>query len=372
MDVRRMSLIDTPIDQIEAVTMNAYKLGADKANFITEKLLKFEDSEYWNPEFQAWKPMLETYLSSGVNPQLTKRFYGDLLDKTGSLEPPPSCLSDLFGDILRYRNTTNSEVFRSVPYSQIESFCDEQCTFFVSSRKTIVAQLYTPVMYIETLKEMTSVESWKGMMCALSLFRHCQIEGFKWPVSVVGPLQERLAEWLEIFLQSFDEVTEFVKNLSSVYAWYCPKVREVLMRTWKTSLILRDRPDVLHSGDVYSLPVDISQKLVSVVNTCPAVYDNPMSEQTVWNAIYPVFFDDNPDDPMFWERSYMSLCVPKSYLKRMSDILYEFYWEVKDGKLTGRLYAKKDVEYHNGINTDTTPEEYLQQLIMRGFPMVKD
>ena len=99
------------------------------------------------------------------------------------------------------------------------------------------------------------------------------------------------------------------------------------------------------------------------------MYDEPFRNQQVWDAMCNVFFPENAKDPLFFEKSYHALCVPKSYLKRMSDILYDFYWIVKDNLLTSQMYIRKQVSYQKD-NNEETPESYLAHLYTRGFPRV--
>lgn len=367
MDLRRMSLIESPIRQISAARMDDYKLGPDKLELLESLMPAFVSAEYWDPAYQAWKPFLDTYLSSGVNPTLTQKYYPDLLNKELDIIPGDNKLSGLFREVLKLKNTSSTTIFNGIYYSDVISFCEDQCKFFVTSKKNIMKTLYTPEIYVSTLESLLALGTWKGLMCALYLYRHCQLEDISWPSQVVMPLQTKLGGWLESFLFSFDEATRFAGQ-AKVYDWYCPKVKDVLQRTWSTALLTSKRPDVLTATDVYAVSSDVATKLVSVVNSCPAVYDDPLKEQTVWNAMYPVFYGNPEDAATFCLNSYLAPCVPKSYFKRMCDTLYSFYWTVKDGLLTEQLYLRKQVEYNSGENLSETPENYLEGLYNRGFP----
>ena len=368
MDLRRMALIDAPITKVSAVSMEAYKIGQDKLEMLEEFISKLLTMEYWDPIFHAWQPFIDTYLSSGVNPEMAGRYYRVFLGKEDLLEAKPAAYSNLFAEILKMKNTSGTVVFNGYFYSDLYAFCENQCKFFISTQKTIAKQLYSPEIYTSTLTSLLNLGTWRGVMCALILYRHCQIEQFSWPSSCVLSLQDKLGEWLETFLREFDRVASFVASNSQVYTWYQPRVLEVIRRMWSSSLQIQGRPLVITDKDVYAVSSDVATKLVKYVNISPAVYDDPFNEQTVWDSMSALFFAKDPQSPTLAEEAYKAPCVPKSYLKKMCDTLYDFYWVLKDGLLTEQLYVRKEVEFATARDNSQTPEEYLEELYNHGFP----
>lgn len=370
MDLRRMALIDAPITKVSAAGMDAYKLGADKLQMLSGLLLELSEKEYWDPVFQAWNPFIDRYLSSGVNPTLSSQYYAMLLQKQDNLTAAPAPYSEMFAEILKMKNTSGVVAFENIFYSDILFFCENQCKFFVSTQQALAKQLYSRELYVQILSDLLGMGTWRTLMCALILFRHCQIEDFNWPSSVILSLQDRLGEWLEKFLLAFDDATEFIGPSHVVYTWYQPKVREVIKRTWGTALLVTNRPLVISKDDVYAVDSEVATQLVKYVNTSPAVYDDPFDEQTVWDSMSALFNAPNPEDPALAESVYKALCVPRSYFKKMCNTLYEFYWVVKDQRLTSQLYARKQVEWSANADSDKTPAEYLEELYNHGFPSV--
>lgn len=372
MDLRRMALIDTPTANVSSAGMDAYKLGEDKLNMLCSLLPNLCEMEYWDPVFQAWKPFIDRYLSSGANPALTTKYYAVLLQKEDNLVAKPAAYSNIFAEILKMRNTSGTLIFDGYFYGDIFAFCENQCKFFVSTQQTLSKQLYSRELYVQTLDDLLKIGTWRALMCALILYRHCQIENFNWPATELLSLQDKLGEWLEKFLKAFDDASAFVGAGHRVYTWYQPTVQEVIRRTWSSALLLVNRPLVITRDDVYAVDSEVATQLVKYVNMSPAVYDDPFDEQTVWDSMSALFNAPNPSDPLLAESAYKALCVPRSYFKKMCNILYDFYWIVKDLQLTSQMYARKQVEWSSNPDSDKTPEEYLEDLYNHGFPSVQE
>lgn len=365
-----MSLIDTPLERVTAVPLEEFKCGADRIDQLEEIMQELLGMEFWDPVYQAWRPYAETYLSSSVNPPMTARYLAAFQNKEDWLDAKPGYGSDMYRQILRLKSSSSSTVFDNYYYSDIKLFCDETCKFLIGQRKSLSAQLHAPELYNNTLSDLLERGNWHSVMCAIVLYRHCQIPNYDWPAPVFLSLKEAIGTWLDKFLTTFDVVYAFVGMNSKAYGWYCPLVRQVLQKTWSTSLLFADRPQLITKENVYSLSSLLATKLVGYVNKVPAVYDDPFAEATVWDSISALFYNSNPTAPEFCESAYKALCVPKTYFARMCDNLYDFYWQVKDGLLTERLYTRKEVEYRNGTNTQVTPKEYLDNLYSRGFPTI--
>lgn len=372
MDIRKMTLIESPIKEISSSTMADYKCGPDRLRILEQNAAVFLFGEYWDPRYQAWKSYLDTYLASGVNPEMAAKYMKPFLEKEQreQLSPAQNKFSQMYNDALSLKGNAAIPLFDGVFFREIEQFCDPYCKFFISSQKAVASQLYSPAMYVGTINDLLQRGNWKSLMCALVLYRHCQLDDFSWPTDVIMSLQSRLGEWLGIYLDAFQEVTEFIGESNWAYSWYCPEVLTVIQQVWATALLLKDRPEVIKRDTVYKLSPAVASKLVGYVNSCPAVYDDPYDKLTVWNAVFALFGAENKEDPALSEKAFYALCVPRSYLSRMCNSLYDFYWMVKDKLLTSQLYIRKQVAYANGDTPFETPEAYLEKLYDRGFPVI--
>ena len=365
-----MNLLDSTYTDVSSVKIDSYKVGERKLAVLEKILDSFLDTEYWNPEFQAWWPFIETYLTSGVNSELSAKYYSTFVNKVDFLQISGAPYSLLFAEILKMKNTSGCTVFDDFLYKDICDFCEVQCKFFIATQKKTAAQLYVGTVYVQTLEELLDLNTWRATMCALVLYRHCQIDEFKWPQQTTDRLGAKISEWITTYENSYNQVLEFIGDTIAVYDWYNPKVLEVVKRVWDTALMLYKRPLLMSKADVYSLSQKVSSNLVKYVNSCPAVYDDPFKEQTVWDSMSSLFYAPNPEDPHMLESGYKALCVPRRYFKKMCNTLYDFYWVVQDGLLTERMKTKKEMEILANENCSVTIEQYLDDIYSRGFPVL--
>lgn len=367
MDVRKMNLIDAPVQSVTAAQADEYFLGAECMSEVDKMLATFEDTDLWDPKFQAWLPLLKIYLTRGCNPDMTLEYANSILHKRNYMFPETHELSSYFASITQLKSSSEIEPFEAMSWNQIELFCEEQCRFFIQGRKTIPAQLHETGLYVSTMKSLLDYNTWQGNMSALNLYRHCQVQGFSPPPDQVAELQSRMGEWLYTYLETFEYLQDFVSG-SQQYDWYCEKVKAIVTRVWKTCLLLTDRPVLYTPDDMYAMPPTLADNVIEWVANCPAVFDNPYAPQTVWDALCQLYFARNPTSDDFLLKAYFCLCIPKSYILRMLDTLYDFYWCVKDKRLPILLCDRKTESYQNGLDTRISPEEYRRLLASRGFP----
>ena len=90
MDIRKMSLIESPVKNVSSNDMEDYKCGPDKLKLLEQYVKEFLTGEFWEPRYQAWKPYLDTYLVSGVNPQMTAQCIKAFLEKEQQAELLPA------------------------------------------------------------------------------------------------------------------------------------------------------------------------------------------------------------------------------------------------------------------------------------------
>lgn len=374
MDVRRMQLIVSPASEVTSIPKEHYQFRDEQYSYLNALLSECVSLEYWDPKFQAWWPLIRTYLSSGTDPALTVEYYKTFLEKDGNLSPESTKYSAMYDNIVKLKRTSGLVLFEGITYTTIQMFCQQQCKFFLDNEKILSQKLYTEDILVSTINDLLHLNTWRGLMCAIQLYRHPQLDNFTYPSGIILVLQDRLGEWLEIYLKEFDEATAFVGADTKAYKWYCSKVRDVLVRTWSTALLLKDRPHMVTYDDTYSLPVSVSEELVASVNVSPAVYDNPLTEQTVWDTLSSLFFSEPEEIEQAWfaYQTYLAPTIPKSFLKNMCSNLHDFYWTVRDGFLTDQLYASFQVKYAMDPEHTKPPEDYLEYLYDRGFPRIHE
>lgn len=374
MDVRHMQLITSPIKEVRGLQKESYRFTGGKEGFLVNLLEEALSAEYWDPKFQAWWPMLRTYLRSGACEEHTLKYYKYLEDKDVGLAPADTQYSNFFDNIIKLYKTSGVILFDGYSYSSILAFCREQCKFFLDNEKAILKKLYTEDLLFGTINTLLNVNTNRGLMCALQLYRHPQIDDLVYPAGIIMALQERLGEWLSVFLEEFEHAREFVGTDTLAYKWYNPVVLEVLRRNWSTALLLQDRPTVISPADTYSLTIDLAEKLVSIVNESPAMVDPDMSHRDIFNIMCGLFFDNQIDDQTgdkFLFQTYLAPAVPKSFFKNMCTLLHDFYWTVRDSLLTAQLFTSYTVWYDNAKHSSMTPDAYLESLYDRGFPTMQ-
>lgn len=368
MDLHKMALFEGTAKDVGAISKAEYQVSPERLHRLEGLLPALVKLEYWNPVYQAWRPFLDVYFKCGCNPSLTVKYGSLLMSKEDYLNPPRSRYSDVFEEISKLRTTTGTVLFEGMWFNDIRDLCETQILFFMQNRKRIVSQLHNSDMFVSTMRELLSKNTWRSLLCAVYLYRHSQLEYFEVPNDIVNTLSDRLSEWVKSFIVTFDEVTEFVSDNGGIYGWYCESIRNVIIRVWESALQLNKRVSLLTPSDVNSLSPYLKQDLIAYVNSCPVVYDNPFKDSTIWDCLCNIYYSANPNPDTFIEETFYALCIPKSYIKRFCDGLNDFYWIVKDGHLTQALYDRKITEFSTGENRDITPEMYLSDLYMRGFP----
>lgn len=368
-----MSLVESPTKNVTAGVMQDYVLGDERRKMLEGILPDMVSGMPWDPKFCAWRPFLSTYLSSGCNPELTRKYYFQIETAPRCLSVPGNSKSEFFDSVCRLLSGSDGKIFVNTDYAEVVNFCETVCKFFITQSKNFTSNLHSTKMHRSTLAGLLEMQSWESLMCALTLYRHPQVESDDlWTPQLIMKLQARLGDWLQSFLESFDRVTKFVAENNGKYSWYCDTVRSILQRTWSTALLMENRPDPLGSKEVWNIPIDVSDTLVDTVVKSPAWYDEPYDRQATFDALTNVFFPDDSKDPNYLCKAFFGICAPKGKIKRVADTLYGFYWVVKDQKLTYMLYNRRAVEYRQGIGLSEPPDTYLDSLYIRGFPELKE
>lgn len=368
MDIRQLNLLGEEYKTITGDSKSDYMLSEEKHQVFIEHLLHLKDLEFWDPEYQAWKPLLTQYLMSGCDPTLTLQYGSMLSEKQDFLEVTPSKFHNIFVEAVGTLNRAQRLYFEEYSYKDLEDFANNICTFYLNGYKRIRKQVYNADINISTIKALYNQNTYKGMMCALYLYRHCQIEEMTWPQEVTDILGKKISEWLDKFFKSFDELIVFTEEQRTAYDWYCPTVKDVLTRVWQTALSVGEGRIYVRPNDVYQVSAELSTRLMSYISKLPAAYDIPIDTTVAFDGMSNLFFNDASESPDFLNTAYFALCIPKTYFGRMCDVLSDFYWIIKDGKLTQALYDIKVAKYKGVDSNEQDPASYLTDLYYRGFP----
>ncbi len=370
MSVSKMNLNKEPTHTASGSKIMDFALGAERLTKVESVLQEALDLEFWAPKFQAWRNLLEWYLSSGNNPELTKQTLLPLLEKEDWLNVPSGPLTNMYSDVMRLSNTSGSEVFQDVYYNTIQDFCNNQCFFFYSQHKRLLREIHSPGVYDDVMRQLLAKGTYRSLMCATVLYREKQNSSYEFPAECVEELSSRLATWTDEFVSEFKGIQDMLGGLSEQYSWYCDIVRTAIERAWRTALQRTGRPDLVTIDETLSLSKDTADSLLGYISACPVGIGPPLKGTDTFDAMYQIFYNNIEDDPDNAERCFHALCIPDSKFKTMVDYLYDFYWCVSDGLLSSAMHARMVVAYQR--NKDSIdPDAYLASLQYRGYPELK-
>lgn len=315
--------------------------------------------------------MALAYLRSGSNHQLTKTYYEKLVRRFGLLRPTTTFYCNVVSEILKVRTRANQELFKDIMYKDVTTFCDTIIAPLLSQSKAIKKSLRSNEMCVSTLKDQLALGTSTGLMCGILLYRRAQVDGINWN-GQDKILSERIDAWLQEFLNEFDFITDLLKDMKDIYGWYCPVVRRVLESAWSTAMARGNRPKFLTAKDSYALSIKESEELVSLCVTLPCCDDEPFTQIEVWKALASLLYGNREDEVPVCVRAFYPLCIPDSGISNLLRTFSDFYWIVKDNKMTEMLYTKKLGEHDAGITTDIPLSSYLDVLYFRGYPKLEN
>ena len=373
-DIRTASALINDDKDIKSISTAAYRLGPARTEELEKVMIEMVSLDYWDPKFQAWWPLVNTYLGSGVNSDLAVKYYTALQKKIDRLETPISGLCDFYRDAYAVLKSSTTDIFEYSYYQDIEEICNTVIYFFVEKRRNIIKSLYTQVRYNSMLEELVIKDGnsydWFKAVRGLDLYRHCQFDSISWNRETLDKLGEAVNIWDTVFYKEFNNARNLLSDTVSAYGWYCDYVLETIKGIF-TKSFRGERLNSLNANISYALPANISDRLVAWFNSNPAVYDCGYNNNEVWEVMLQLFFTKYADAGFLETAGYKALCIPPSYFTRLCDVLYDFFWVIKNGILTSTLYTRKKLNYDRGIGLSVTPEEYLDDLYSRGFPELK-
>lgn len=369
-DIRRLSLDETKDKQIVALSVDRYKLGWQRVEELEKLLVQLDTYGYWSPEFQAWYPAVQTYLQSGVNPELAEKWAEKLANKATVIGPDEMPNSKLFSQVLAARRTTSCEIFEGYSWEAIVKFT-EMLPKYIDNEKVLRNYLYNAGNYTELLTSLAHRGAYQPyspyLVEAVYLYRHCMLDENPAPASVVSELQQQLAGYTAQFAGAFENVIAFLGDSVEEYGWYTPKVKALIVNAWNNSLDLYGAKSVITANDVFDMPSWLSEQVNHYLLSLPCVMTSPVTQQFVFDALEYAFL---PSATLADPKMIYAFCIPPDYLKSLIETLSSFYWDVKEGRLVPYMMARIEAQYTNSDrNGGMTPDEYRQSLASRGFPL---
>lgn len=347
-----------------------YGLDPDRSEHLSDITKELIDLEFWHPRYQAWENFLNWYITSGCDPAYNLSWGESFFNKRDFLEQKHHSKYDLLNDIILIYNTS-ADVFTTCLWDNLlELYRD--IVFFRNNRFSVMRQLRTSDIYNSTLKNLLDLNTWRGVACAIYLYRHCQIDGMKWGDNLIADLKNRINVWVKEFSFEFESIRDFLGDKLNVYHWFSEDIHNIIVRAWSTCLMLENRPLPISANDFSSktMPEYVKEEITRYITSSPVVYNDPLEKLTVSNSLFNTFYPDNEEDTEYINQAYFSLCIPDKVLSNNFDIMFNFLNIMEEGNLTLYLYNRKKIEYDREINVKVTPEQYLDDLYFRGFPHI--
>lgn len=361
-DVRRLNLEEAPTRKVSLVSVDKYKLGPQGLQVLTDTLPKLMEYDYWSPEYQAWEPLVQTYLTSGSNPELAGVWLPRLSKKISRLGPPSGLFSEVFGSVLYMNKVQSTEAFVGYHWDKILQFV-QNIPKYIDNQKIITDYIFSKANYTELEAAMVAENHF---IEAIYLYRHCMFDTNPTPAETCAQLSEQLNAWVQRYSAVFESVASMIDNTSGVYAWYTREVKDLICNAWLSSMDLSYNRSIITRQDVAQFPIWLSEQLTAYLCKLPCVMTVPVDKQYTFDALEYAF---DPEANLADPQMIYAFCIPRDYIKNLFITLSEFYWMVADGRLVPYLISRVEAAYSTGNqNVEKTPDEYRKELLSRGFP----
>lgn len=371
-DIRRIILDSGPVENVVAVPEEVYQLQEGQLDELNKVLTRLLEQDYYSPEYQAWEPLAQTYLSSGNNPNMMTQYGKKLVSKIEEFQPPRNVWTPTMESLLAANRSRSSEMLPGVCWQELKAFYD-MVPKYIDYQKSIRGFMFSSMNYNESmqalLKKQVGESFSKDLPWAVYMYRHTMIESNPQAAYFKQEIDTQLREWVREFEKYFDMVMRFIGKQTAVYEWYTPKVKSLISNAWLTGTNTTSTRSVVSSADVFSMPVWLSEQVTQYLNTLPTVLTTPVTPVYILNALeYTLSSDADSGD----RNSIYTFCIPKSYLKKYFEILGDFYWDMKNGALVTAMRNRVAAIYTEKrylSDEAKTPEEYDAELLERGFPL---
>lgn len=281
MDVRLKNLIQGEITNVSGAAMMAYALPKEQeATLISDiKRLAFDDR--WNPEFQAKQPLMLTYLNSGANPGMARKFLTAIASKQFIFEPVHDIGGSTFRKVVSLAHIKKSEGLPGTTYDEVLQCC-EVCKKRLERRRAILAEHRSPAGLNSTFHAMVN-GTWTEVMSAIYLHWYNASKYKSWADEDMETLKSRLEEWKSEFFRHFEDIMSWVPE---IYSWYCDKSLNILRELWDSMLDNEKRLRVMTQQKVYDIPPQLANDLQARINGTPMMYAYIFTVTDAWDAVY--------------------------------------------------------------------------------------
>lgn len=361
-DVRRLNLEEAPMRKVSLVSVDNYKLGPQGLQVLKDTLPKLMQCDYWSPEYQAWEPLVQTYLTSGSNPELAGEWLPRMSTKIRRLGPTDGLFSSMYSNVLYMNKVPSTEAFVDCHWEKILQFV-QTIPKYIDNQKIITDYIFSKANYLELLAAMVADNH---LIEAIYLYRHCMFESNPAPVEIIAPLLEQINVWVQRYSAVFESVASMIDNTSGVYSWYTREVKDLVCNAWLSSTDLSYNRSIITRQDTERLPIWLSEQLTAYLRKLPCVMTVPADKQYTFDALEYAF---QPDANLADPQMIYAFCIPRDYIKGLFITLSEFYWMVMEGRFTPYLISRVEAAYSSGNQSvEKTPDEYRKELLSRGFP----
>ena len=369
-DVRRLTLMDSGFSKVDGVPQETFKLGLERLDWLKKVLPELDALGYWSPQYSAWEPFLFSYLRSGIIPELASKWLPRLAEKIEVFKPPENERSAMFAEIIKYYKINSQEMFKDYRWDDIEDFVSWSPTI-IDNYREIISFIFNTDRCNKILSSLLNVKDEEtnlspNLPYVVYMYRHLDNKSAV-SASIITEIKAQLQIYIKLFTESFDSVASFIGEKLDVYTWYTPKVKDLIVHAWETSLDNSRSRDLVTPKDVFSMPVWLSEQVTDYLNTLPCTYTEPQKETYVFDAVlYSLYAKDLSQRDIIY-----ASCLSKSTVKSMISRLSTFYWDVKENRFVQTLIDMVDAKHTiSGFDPNTkTASEYAEELRRRSFPV---
>lgn len=366
-DIRRLNLEEQKVLRVSSIPREKYSLSDVALQRLLSVIEEMKGLEYWNPTFQAWLPLVETYAQAGGDSAVLRDMVVYLDKKSKLFTPPEDDYSMYYADVLSSRRDSSQELFA---YANFADLCDfiRMFTRYTENTGVIRKYLFEDRNYLELFTNLLhAYDGSKGYSKYLAevvyLYRHCMLEEHPVVGALLDELQGQLNAYVEEFSLAFNEISNFVPRDTLAYEWYCDAVLNAIVSAWTSATDLTYNRELLTKDKVLGVSSRLAENLVSYIHTLPCVHTTEVTQQFVFDALQYAFrptADLNDPDMIY------AFCIPRRYIGSLVTVLMDFFHAVQSGALQRNMIARNKYAYEH-YNDIKSPEDYLQSLIHRGF-----
>lgn len=364
-DARSLRLEADGYSNVSVIHNDNYKLGEDALKQFTQELPHLATLNYWSPEYQAWWPLVQRYLTSSVSPELAEEWLLEFNAKVSTFTVPTSKNARIYAAIRSMYSHPDIEAFKDIYWQEICDFY-QLIPRYIDNQKVIFGYLYSAENYIELITSLMNAPDNKYFAEALYLYRHCVLKANPTPKDLVQRLQQCADDWADRYSKEFCRVQSILPDTTGMYMWYTDEIKELVCRVWHTALDLSSSRKIIDVCDVMKMPVWLSESVTSYLNNLPCTFTLSMNSVSVFNALEYAFL---PNASLSDPQMIYPFCIVRSYINSMFKTLGDFYWLCQSGELIPTLISCANVGYINSPENSKSPSVYLDDLRRRGFPM---